>query len=244
MKCALCVEDKELCDSHLIPEFFYEPIYEEPHRYYQVSTNPDKKVVPRQKGIWEKLLCRDCVDRLSVLENYARRVLYGGVEIAITRANKRILIEDVDYQKFKLFQMSLLWRAGVSKRPEFSNVTLGPHEERLRALLYSGNPDEPHKYGCMMILSPKLQQLLPYMIMPPDMVRVSGHRCVRFVLGGLFWVFFTSSHTPELASKNVFLYRDGKLPLIVESKWSIKFINEFAKQLLNSGHLNSFETRP
>jgi len=74
MKCALCVEDKELCDSHLIPEFFYEPSYEEPHRYYRVSTNPDKKVVPRQKGIWEKLLCRDCEDRLTVLENYARRL--------------------------------------------------------------------------------------------------------------------------------------------------------------------------
>jgi len=244
MKCALCLEDRKLCDSHLIPEFFYKPVYEGPHRYYQVPTSPVKKVVPRQKGIFEKLLCRECEKRLMVLEDYSRRVLYGGVEISIARARDRVLIDDINYEKFKLLQMSLLWRAGVSKRPEFSNVTLGPHADNLRQLIYSRDPGEPHRYGCMMILSPKLQELLSHMIMLPDMVRVAGHRCVRFVLGGLFWLFFTSSHTRELASKNAFLSKDGKLPLILENRWSVTFVNEFAKQLHDSGHLDSFEGSP
>ncbi len=176
-----------------------------------------------------------------ILEDYSRRVLYGGVEITMATASKCILVDNVNYEKFKLFQMSLLWRAGVSKRSEFSNVTLGPHADKLRKLIYSGDPGEPHQYGCMIIVSAEMQQILRQLIILPDMLKMSGHWCVRFMLGGLFWIFFVSSHKPELASKNLFLSKDGKLPLIVDNKWSVVFIKDFAKQLYNSGHLDSFE---
>jgi hypothetical protein len=128
MKCALCLLERDLRRSHIFPEFFYKPMYNE-GRYFQISTNPSQKIIPRQKGIWETLLCQKCEGRLSQLEDYARRVLYGGTEISITQHPGKIIIHDLDYTRFKLFQMSLLWRAGVSKRPEFKNVSLGPHEE-------------------------------------------------------------------------------------------------------------------
>lgn len=36
--CKLCLKEKELMFSHIIPEFFYEPMYDEKHRFMQIST--------------------------------------------------------------------------------------------------------------------------------------------------------------------------------------------------------------
>ena len=41
----------------------------------------------------------------------------------------------VEYEPFKLFHLSVLFRASVSTLPTFADVSLGPHEERLRNLL-------------------------------------------------------------------------------------------------------------
>ena len=37
--CKLCLkENVKLCESHIIPEFFYIPLYDETHRYRILST--------------------------------------------------------------------------------------------------------------------------------------------------------------------------------------------------------------
>jgi hypothetical protein len=81
-RCALCQQDRELCASHIIPEFFYKPVYDEKHRFYTFSTDPADEVEgPEQKGLREHLLCKDCEGKLSAWEGYARKVIYGGLEL-------------------------------------------------------------------------------------------------------------------------------------------------------------------
>jgi len=83
--CALCLQTRALVNSHIIPEFFYRPLYDpKTHRYFQLSTEPGTRTVRRPKGLYEKLLCSECDgERLGALESYVRPILQGGVEIAI-----------------------------------------------------------------------------------------------------------------------------------------------------------------
>ena len=67
-KCFLCQKDgKVLIDSHIFPEFLYNPLYDENHQYFVVSSDSSKKIKRPRKGIYEKLFCRDCED---ILEKY------------------------------------------------------------------------------------------------------------------------------------------------------------------------------
>jgi hypothetical protein len=235
MLCQLCLKNKNLCASHIIPEFFYKPLYDDIHRYLQFSTKPNEKNIYRQKGIWEKLLCENCEQYFSGLEDYARRVLFGGTEIKISQQKGKIVITNLDYAKFKLFQLSLLWRAGATQRSEFSKVSLGPHQDKLRLMLISHNPGEAHKYGCILTATPRLSELLNEFMMAPDSIKVDGHHCYRFLFGFILWVYFVSSHTNRLPGENLFLSGDGSLPIFFENNKSIKFIQKIVDQIKAAG---------
>lgn len=212
MKCRLCLREKELRNSHIIPEFFYKPLYDSQHRFQVVKFTAEETKDYLQKGIREKLLCYYCEQRLSPFEDHARRVFYGGQEFSFLEQKNRLVIKDIDYQKFKLFQLSLLWRAGVSSHPFFKGVTLGPHQERLRKMLHTKSPGQPYDYGCVLI-SVRMENGRPMdqLIERPFSFRSNGHRCCRFLLGGCYWVFVVSQHAGNFMHKQFFFSKDGTL---------------------------------
>src|SRR4051812_9280912 len=114
MPCRLCRREIPLCDSHIIPEFFYSTLYDDNHRFIGISTNPEKAECYFQKGLREKVLCKDCECKFSVHENYARGVFLGGQEIQTACEPQRMKLAGLDYQSMRLFELSLLWRMGIS----------------------------------------------------------------------------------------------------------------------------------
>ena len=63
--CKLCLCNKEIRNSHIIPEFMYQNIYDpEPKRFIALTVNSINLEYSRkkfeQKGIREYLLCGDC----------------------------------------------------------------------------------------------------------------------------------------------------------------------------------------
>lgn len=69
-KCRLCEEDKELRNSHILPKFMYQNLYDaKPKRFYTLKVDLDNSHKSRkkieQKGIREYLLCGDCEVLLS-----------------------------------------------------------------------------------------------------------------------------------------------------------------------------------
>lgn len=231
MICKLCLNEKKLCKSHIIPEFFYQSLYDNLHRYCNISTDPNKTIYQRQKGIWERLFCSDCEALFNHYETYSSKVLRGGTGIEIVNYANKIVISGIAYHIFKLFQLSLLWRSGVSSRSEFSNISLGHHSEYIREMLLTEQPGEPYEYGCIIIATPSVQDTLQCMIMPPEPLRVDGHRCYRFLLGGLFWVFVVSSHSHQLVQRDIFLTKDGSLPIYKENEKSVEFIRKLSYKL-------------
>jgi hypothetical protein len=238
MTCRLCHQDYELCNSHIVPEFLYKTLYsKEKHRFVQLSGSP--KVRKWQKGFKEKMLCRNCEVKLNKWETYAAQVMMGGTEIGFEKLKDAIIVRDVDYVKFKLFQLSIIWRAGASRLQQFSNVNLGLHEERLRCMIEKDDPGEPADYGCLKIFTPSYFDLISQMMMLAQETKFDGHRCYMFLMSGVTWVFFVSSHMRQLPhTEKMFLGLDGVLPVMIENAASKIFFEKTFTEWKKSGNLD------
>lgn len=227
--CALCLQKRELRLSHIIPEFFYKALalYDEKHRFYAYSTVPEEPVAgPHQKGFREHLLCDECEGRRNPWETYARTVIFGGVPLdCATDPQGNALAEGVDYAKFKLFSMSLLWRAGVSSLEGFNEVNLGVHEERLRKRILDAHPGRHWEYGFSILFPPdaEAEEILSRTMFQPERLRFKSHRFYRISLGMTFWLFPVSNQMSRLESdgwrsslfeNGRFVFYNGGAPLV------------------------------
>jgi len=69
-KCALCLQDRELRNSHILPKWCYARSFNVKHQLKVVGT-PDLVGKTMQDGYKEPLLCDDCEGRFSRWETYA-----------------------------------------------------------------------------------------------------------------------------------------------------------------------------
>lgn len=242
MKCKLCLQEKELQNSHIIPEFLYKSLYDDKHRFYAIPTEADKRMGFLQKGVREELLCSSCDKFLGQLEDYAKRVIYGtGVEIEISKEQKRgnIIISNIDYSKFKLFQLSILWRAGIAKNKYFANVNLGPHEEKLRQMLINKNPGRSYDYGSLLIALLMDEDGLFEIIRTPDCIRSKdGYKCYRFLMGGFLWLYVVAKHSNAFKHNEDFLQERGVLTVRLIQAKNTALINRIVSDLLQRDELN------
>ena len=131
--CSLCLLEKELCRSHILPQFFHEILKEQEGAFWSASGDPLRRLRKFQTGKFEYLFCKECEGIISRYETHASLVL---PRILATDASsqKYLLFKEYDYIKFKLFGLSLIYRFHVSKR-EHPEVNLGPHAEKIRKML-------------------------------------------------------------------------------------------------------------
>lgn len=229
--CELCGLSKTLRKSHILPEFLYDEVYDGLHGYLVQSTAPNAPAPRRRKGVYERLLCRDCDQhRLGRLDDYAAKVFKGGVELEITDRPDRLIIGNLNYETFRLWQMSLLWRCGVSRRAEFTATRLGPHAERLRTVLLEERPGPPHQYGCAVVL-PSAHKVTRQFIYPPEPITIDGHRCYRASFGALWWFFVVSSHSAAFPFQEGFLHEPGVLCIFKEANHSSEFLLKLGQEL-------------
>lgn len=212
--CRLCRKESTLCESHIVPEFLYKPLYDSKHRFFRLSTGEKPKRPFEQKGVRERLLCSDCEGQFSVYERYARGVLHGGEPIQIKTDDSRGFEAGVDYVRFKLFELSLLWRMGVSSLPEFNDVLLGSHERKIRKMLREETPGDTADYGCFLIWPVSHRQIFDQLIMSMGMVKIMKVQCCRLVLAGMCWFFFLSRDAVDPRQEGLFLQSSGHLRIM------------------------------
>ena len=142
--CRLCLEPHKLRKSHIIPEFLFRDLYDDKGRFLVLPASADGRPHFRQKGFYERLLCGECEQRINVYETYVKRVLYDDLPTFTSgEDHRKNRLAGLDYTKFKLFQLSVLWRASISSDPFFSGVQLGAHEESIRSMVWEQNPGRP-----------------------------------------------------------------------------------------------------
>ena len=162
-KCALCLETRELCDSHFLPAGFYRILNES-----EINKNPilvNKTVAVHSSAqARAHLLCTECESRFNqggenwVLKNCWRSPTNFPLHSALTRVN--VLLDDkgfrvyegkkvpgVEIDKLAYFGVSIFWRASVHTWPLGNTpdpqLSLGPYQDALRLYLLgkTGMPD-------------------------------------------------------------------------------------------------------
>ncbi len=232
-RCRLCEAEGDLRHSHIFPEFLYEHLYDEKHRSVGVKPYRGAKQDILQKGLREYLLCGSCENHLSKYERYGAKILRGLPDVSSEKLGAMVVVRNVDYCKFKLFEMSLLWRAGIAEQPSFADVRLGPHESCLRKMLLGSDPGKPWEYPCVLIRFPSpgtIDQILTF----PRPFRFLGHYAYLVILWGMIWMFFVSSHSYKIKEQGSFLSEAGDLPLHVATESGKEFIRGLGK---NAGRL-------
>jgi len=157
----------------------------------------------------------------------------GGVGVWVDDRGPYIEVTSIDYSKYKLCLLSILWRAGISSLPFFEDVKLGSkHSENLRKMIYDEDPSQEDKYGFItfVILSSN-NEVLEDLIVKPESIRLYGHRYYRFVFGGMGVFFQTSNHLIDKKIRDTYLKKVGRLLLFKVWGDQMEYLTKFAKAL-------------
>lgn len=213
-KCRLCLKEKGLCDSHIIPEFLYKTLYNNKHKFIGITENGINTKI--QKGFKEYLLCSECEAIFSKYETYVASKIYMPIVENIYDGDHTI-IPDVDYTKLKLFLLSLLWRISISGIEQFRNVDLGSrHNENIRTMLCNKDPGDADDYPAIFYLN-KSNTIDSMNMVPPRFVgRIDGHRAYKVYTPKVLHLFLVSGHSkPPVANPFTRMLIDGSLPIIL-----------------------------
>ena len=159
--CKLCKKEKLLCKkSHIIPKHAYKILKNDDNFCLKV----DKKTIKKESkqkdfsGIFESyILCKGCECTLNEYEIYANDLIYRNKinNINTKKSESKIIISGAgyDYEKIKLYFLSILWRSSISSNKFFNGVALTScTEENIRTILLTSNLGEDNKFSIIISL--------------------------------------------------------------------------------------------
>lgn len=216
-RCKLCLNEKQLIStSHIIPDFMHKDLYDDKHKLHVF--NPHERA--QGKGYIKKpstgeyeggILCESCDNRLlgGIYEDYVSKVMYADeisedIKVSVTKCRNQHGVEfskcnNLDYTKYKIFLLSILWRAHISSRPIFSQINLGPHAEIIRKMIYEGDPGRPDDYAIFIMTFVNDPSASTDVIITPQLRRMAdGHRVFVFLIAGFIYCFYLNSKSHKI----------------------------------------------
>jgi len=209
-RCKLCLEIKSLCkESHIIPDFLYKFLYGDNKEIVFVNNDGAET---RYNGEYEaNILCEHCDNTIiGRFEDYAARFIQGDlstkIKSKITASNGKEFLEltddtNYDYSLYKLFLLSILWRASISSRPFFSKLKLSPEVENdLRLRIVSSKSGAPDEYAIFQFLPPLIQTpagdrffgKIYMQTMSPMTLKDDPWNMCEFLIEGMKFIFIVS----------------------------------------------------
>lgn len=177
--CAFCGQNSKLVESHVIPKGLYWGLQGCLHKApILVSPFENEFQKDRPIGFYDYFLCHVHEKQFNDWDTYAIKLLRDTTPKTISGG---WLFEGADYKLIKLFFISLLWRAHVTKNIFFERVSLGPHADRLKELIAHGDPSTPEEYSVILWRS---EELLAKVIIAPYHEKYAGVSFIRFYLPG------------------------------------------------------------
>lgn len=219
MTCILCQQPKPLCDSHVIPEFAFRCLYDEKHRAVVFAPLRPENDRFLQKGLRDRLLCKCCEGLLN--DNFEKPFLarwIDGNALSALDGKKAGTLTAIDYTAFKLFHLSVLFRAHHATIPNFAEVDIGSRASVIRDMLLNRKAGRQWEYPvvCSAIEKPD-GGTWTELIGPAHSIMVGAQQAFLFTFAGCQWFYFLSSVlTPEL--DKLCLKESGELP-VVKADW-------------------------
>jgi hypothetical protein len=177
------------------------------------------------------LLCDTCEQRIGRLERSFSQAWYHRGLIPKTAPPDFLDVHGLDYSQFKLFHLSLLWRAGVASTRPFGQVRLGPYEEPLRRSILDVNVPPAHEYPiyAFVLRDPNTHEVEHAIVTPPSSRRIEGVRCYSAIFAGCEWFYFVAQAMPPLP-RSLMLSDAGMLRMPVINYTDHKSVTDFIKK--------------
>ncbi len=215
--CKLCLEVGVLRNSHIIPETSHLPLYDEKHRMVTFSPANPGRTGFLQKGLRQPLLCERCEQLIN--ERYEKpfqKYWWDGHALDRIPRDDVTILDGIDYPSFKLFHLSVLFRAAASTLENFSQVRLpGRHYEQIRRMVHMGSPGRYWKYPMIATaIKGDDGEIWDALVGPAHAAFLDGYPCYVLTFAGVEWRYFVSSRRLPLSVLRLAMTEEGKLPIV------------------------------
>jgi len=214
----------------------YDGMKDEKNVFYEMNintSNPSKIHSKKlQTGEFDKnILCEDCDNRIigAIYEKYAKTSMYGSnikPEFAPICKNYKnpddgsecSVCTNIDYVKMKLFLLSILWRASISDRRIFQEVSLGvKQEERIRRILFEQIMPDEMEYPILMTSFMRTKNSLKNTITAPLTLKYeNGVKGYAFLINSIQFMFFVNSDDHKMPDfvKQYTMKKSGEITVL------------------------------
>lgn len=232
--CKLCHQERELIKAHIIPRSFFHAIKGNSKQLLAALTREKKPVEYFQNGIWDpSILCAECECRFCSWDTYGFDVLGnppGNNTSPMSDADVApFVLKGINYRELKLFVLSVLWRASVTKHAFFDGVDLGEHEPKIAEMIRSSDPKSAEVYS--VIIGRMVEQKYDKTIFPPWQVEIGNNSfCVLYLPCLKIHVKLDRNPLPEPLRIAVLQDRDENIALPMHLQRAEKLFLDKARQ--------------
>jgi len=170
----------------------------------------DRKIF-RKKGLKEYLLCESCEAFINTTYEqpfkkywYDSQALPSPVPPPAPGRKDVIQIAGFGYTTFKLFHLSILWRASVAAHDAFNAVSLGPYQEKLKQMLLNKDPGPVNHYpmwGGVLLIDLDKRKVAHDLVTNHQMRKVWGPHVYFACYAGCEWYFAVTDHATAIDSE-------------------------------------------
>jgi len=110
-------------------------------------------------------------------------------------------VQGIDPVATRDFLLSVLWRAHVARGHAFSAVDLGPHSDRILAILRNGSENltrDPYAVFGYVLREPQTTDVADRLVLTPVKTRTAGQWNYVMAFLGYAWQVFVSREAPPL----------------------------------------------
>lgn len=137
--CNLCRKEKKLIEAHIVPKWAYMNLYNnesDKDKRSLILVEKNKYDLKRPMGSYDpNILCANCDNFLGKYDEYGKKVfLDSPLE---KRGKEAYVVKNVDFDRLRIFLISVVWRASISNLGEYKKFSIGPYSDRIREILFN-----------------------------------------------------------------------------------------------------------
>lgn len=225
-KCALCLCEKQLIQSHIVPEGFYKFQYDRIGRtvYSSPSQNVCKYI---QKGLREVLLCRKCDGNIiGKYDKYGIEVIRDGKHFTKQIFTDSEIWHGLDYKTFTLFHLSVLWRSHLASINSRGVQLDNTRAELIRIALLTGANSGEYQFpifGYILCHTSGDNSCCQEIIHLGNTYTIdNGAEVAVVVFGGVSWNYYLKESSKSDKYAPIFLGLDGSMIMQYENVYDHK----------------------
>lgn len=220
--CKFCGGARPLRLSHVIPEFVFAPLYDEKHRTVSIPADARSQYV--QKGFRQRLLCDSCETFFNDrFEKPFKQFWFDSSPLPSIFVRSQYRIKVPDYAEFKLFHLSVLWRAAVAPDEPFAAFHLRSFEDHIKDMLRRGDAggvDDFPIFGQIPLLG-DARTAAPIVIPPYYDAPLEGNAIAVTIFAGCVWHILVGCGVVPRTVEKLVLQTSGVMRLQALDAWDV-----------------------